>query len=1088
LELTGVKLLGQVACTGALAVSGPLQPFICGEFATRILDNVEPVVHEVLVIVRDFPNVNVWKLVTTVGFNLACEIVKNEGVPLADEACGLLGEAIKAIKDLADAVGSVMAAAAGLANDATIAIMGGGGAESISAEELYNAAYRSLMYKRALQRLTQNRQDLGFDDKEMKECLETITVHCQTFELRLRAESEALVKLVQTMPGTYATGFLADAVRQRAVDRYGQGATLLQYVNKLPITDWAALVSDASGVSLMAAHTGINAGDQEFFKGLWRECGFWVNERLTGSRNYGVPEVADIAPKSLTNWICFKGAAQQFFQAQVEEEKRLTKIKEGLNSLGCPSVPGTSFSFNCQSHISFSICVNQSYKDYGKNRYCKADRDKTAQSLGASLVDVLGDTRCRYVPLSKGTFGDFDPRVQCSRPWKEQTCNALLDTFRAKFEVPSSRIQMRCAYNPDKEFLEQEARAKQILAVLNGGPTAELSPDTGHRSLPPAFDSKFCKTLWDPLAINCPHQTKMPTLTGDLAMPAIESCPPDPNKNGANNVCYQTVFTAADSNKEIYENQTLSPVNPPPQNLPPPAAGPARTASPGGQPVPSPVANAGQASALPGSVAQSVPSMTTMSGPVPGQPDPNTAPARTAAPAIRALNSQQGAAEAPPNPCRMAVSYYVPQQPVVSVSSTRLLVNDQFQIQCSFKKVTRDVDWPQCDAAARTAMQILQRSEESGSRYSGIVAIDGNTVGVTSSPEDGNDFAGTKTWKFEDPGAHEVSCQIDNAFRYAAEGSPTYLNSAVTFDVSARSDGLTYRAYKPEAASTLPVRALPSEAVPTARDGRFRVNGADAPARGNNSLVNPSLNPQPEVPSSKRAGTDDMVNPSLNPQPEVPSRKLEREGATASPRPVPSPDPPSPDLGSNAPENFTGAAGQVSNSAFDPQKEFASVRTVQGAVAMSNDLNDLGIAPLVVEAESLIATAAVSAGQMIRQDMSGFGAAWGGNAQLFWRPPAPVGSKPHMLTEFIVSNAGTYDLVLFYTTAPDFGRFTVYIDGSHPSQQDGYNPQVALRQVLLGRYPLAAGRHELAFEVTGKNEQSTDYIVGVDRLQLTAVP
>jgi hypothetical protein len=120
--------------------------------------------------------------------------------------------------------------------------------------------------------------------------------------------------------------------------------------------------------------------------------------------------------------------------------------------------------------------------------------------------------------------------------------------------------------------------------------------------------------------------------------------------------------------------------------------------------------------------------------------------------------------------------------------------------------------------------------------------------------------------------------------------------------------------------------------------------------------------------------------------------------------------------------------------------------------------------------------------------MAGFGSGWGGNAQLFWRPPAPAASKPHLLTEFMVPGAGTFELVLYYTTAPDFGRFTVYIDGSKPKQQDGYGPQVALRQVVLGRYTLAAGRHELAFEVTGKSGQSTGYIVGIDRLQLTSIP
>lgn len=122
---------------------------------------------------------------------------------------------------------------------------------------------------------------------------------------------------------------------------------------------------------------------------------------------------------------------------------------------------------------------------------------------------------------------------------------------------------------------------------------------------------------------------------------------------------------------------------------------------------------------------------------------------------------------------------------------------------------------------------------------------------------------------------------------------------------------------------------------------------------------------------------------------------------------------------------------------------------------------------------------------MLRQEMAGFGSGWGDNAQLFWRPQTTAGSKPHLLTEFALPAAGTYDLMLYYTTAPDFGQFTVFVDGRQSAELNGYGPQVALGQSAIGRFRLAAGRHELAFEVTGKNERSTGYIVGVDRLQLT---
>ena len=143
---------------------------------------------------------------------------------------------------------------------------------------------------------------------------------------------------------------------------------------------------------------------------------------------------------------------------------------------------------------------------------------------------------------------------------------------------------------------------------------------------------------------------------------------------------------------------------------------------------------------------------------------------------------------------------------------------------------------------------------------------------------------------------------------------------------------------------------------------------------------------------------------------------------------------------------------------------------------------------LVVEIESLIRTAVTTGGYLVRQDMTGFGAGWGGGAQLFWRPAESAGTEPHLLTEFSVQQAGNYDLLLYYTRAPDFGQFNVYFDGKKLVSLDGYGPQVGLNQVLLGRYPLAGGRHELAFEVTGKSPRSTGYIVGIDRLQLSPVP
>ncbi len=141
--------------------------------------------------------------------------------------------------------------------------------------------------------------------------------------------------------------------------------------------------------------------------------------------------------------------------------------------------------------------------------------------------------------------------------------------------------------------------------------------------------------------------------------------------------------------------------------------------------------------------------------------------------------------------------------------------------------------------------------------------------------------------------------------------------------------------------------------------------------------------------------------------------------------------------------------------------------------------------PLVVEIEASAATA--SAGATAVQPMAGFGRGWGGDAQLFWSAPAPAGDGPRLTVAFAVERAGSYELVLFHTVAPDYGRFTVLLDGRPSSDVDGYGPVVALSRSVLGRHQLAAGRHELAVRVTGKAAASTGYLVGLDRLEATPV-
>jgi hypothetical protein len=143
-----------------------------------------------------------------------------------------------------------------------------------------------------------------------------------------------------------------------------------------------------------------------------------------------------------------------------------------------------------------------------------------------------------------------------------------------------------------------------------------------------------------------------------------------------------------------------------------------------------------------------------------------------------------------------------------------------------------------------------------------------------------------------------------------------------------------------------------------------------------------------------------------------------------------------------------------------------------------------------VELEHLVNTVRPSGGQVVRQEMEGFGAGWSG-AQLFWRAPAPVDAPirnwPHLSFPFSVPADGTYEVTLRHTIAPDFATFRVFLDGQPVADVDGYSPSVAPRARSLGARRLATGSHSIVITVFSKSPASKGYAVGLDRLDVQPI-
>ncbi|TAK52767.1 MAG: hypothetical protein EPO25_12655 [Gammaproteobacteria bacterium] len=120
------------------------------------------------------------------------------------------------------------------------------------------------------------------------------------------------------------------------------------------------------------------------------------------------------------------------------------------------------------------------------------------------------------------------------------------------------------------------------------------------------------------------------------------------------------------------------------------------------------------------------------------------------------------------------------------------------------------------------------------------------------------------------------------------------------------------------------------------------------------------------------------------------------------------------------------------------------------------------------------------------QDMQGFGPQWSGGAQLFWRPPAPVDQPirnwPSLTLPLEVPDDGLYSLALDFTTAPDYGNVRVFLRGNAVADFPAYGTGVGRREVVLGRHQLKAGSNQLILAVFGKQEASSNFFVGLDRI------
>ena len=133
-----------------------------------------------------------------------------------------------------------------------------------------------------------------------------------------------------------------------------------------------------------------------------------------------------------------------------------------------------------------------------------------------------------------------------------------------------------------------------------------------------------------------------------------------------------------------------------------------------------------------------------------------------------------------------------------------------------------------------------------------------------------------------------------------------------------------------------------------------------------------------------------------------------------------------------------------------------------------------------LEAEAFVTAASATQGAVTRQNMAGFGAAWSGGAQLMWQALG-AGATLRLTLPASAVGTGPRRLIVWFTRAPDYGRFNFSVEGVSPVTLEGYAPVVTRDSALIGTVQVTGAPLEVRVQVVGKSPQSHGYFVGLDR-------
>jgi hypothetical protein len=579
LELAGVDLLFKIGCQVGVPTGGPIKGFICGPLFRPVLEMAKPVVREVLVAIN---NKDWLRLVALLGPTTACQIIPGDD-PATGAICSVLG---KLIDGLADLAGGAAAAAWGQIQDWSEDLQGQ--SQHMSYDEFYARYLRHLVHKRTLQRLQSNRQGLGLDPPEWNSCVSYFDSHkqaestanktCTDLGHRLHRESEVFIGFVESAPQSYFDAYLKPGVRDLVAENFwtDQSEDFQTRIFALPPQKW--------GMGNFPASANVYFGE-------YNKCFAGMHNMVNGGNPY--PAYPQLAPESVRDWACYHAAGLLYAKALTTEKLRLSiTVKSKLSGVGCGverSGNHNSLVFKCDNFAGYVGCMAE-FKD-SRYSHCRIDKIAADLSLGKQLTAALGARRCRFAENSKE--GYHDPRVVCSREWKQQQCAQLLhqqlkNPVLAKH--PFTQSTVKCEYVEQPAYKQAKATAQQILDVLNGDAAPAQSAGSGSDQLTvhdryrprlaqdkpatmvaaPSMRERLiaaealnnCTATWDPLALKCKYPAVLDSLAARMPGVTLPDCAPDPGKHGADSVCYAGIRAIAPPGEGDSVRQPQTPIAP----------------------------------------------------------------------------------------------------------------------------------------------------------------------------------------------------------------------------------------------------------------------------------------------------------------------------------------------------------------------------------------------------------------------------------------------------------------------------------------------------------------------------------------------